>query len=181
MPALLAGPLLKVAGVAVLILALIGMGEWHGRQAVQQEWDAAITEQQMATGENIVKNAQNTARIESEFQRKLEAQAARVRIVNKEVKVYVESPSTKCDISPEFERVFDAVSRMHEPSADGLSATPDAPGAALELPGARVTDAEILQAYQLAVVELFNLWDTYHALVAWTRSSYAVANDGAGR
>lgn len=175
------GPLIKYGLIVVAFLTFCAGLILYGENRRQLEWDASVAEQQMATGENIVKNAQNTARIESEFQRQLDAQANRVRVVNKEVKVYVESPTEKCLVSPEFERVFDALSRMHEPSADSLPAAPDPTGAAAVVPRAPLTDAAILAAYQLAVVELFNLWDTYAALVEWVRSSRAIAAEGAGR
>lgn len=181
MPALLIGPLGKVLGIGLLILALIGIGEWHGRQAVQEAWDAAVARQAMDAAETVIRAAENTARIESDFQKRLDAQAARVKVVTKEVKVYVESPAKKCELSPEFERVFDAVSGLHHASADSVPAAADAPGAAAVLPQTPVTDAEILQVHQLSAVELANLWDTYSALRDWVRSSHAIAREGAGR
>ena len=181
MPALLMGPVGKLLGILALVLALIGFGEWHGRQAVQQRWDAAIAQQAMKSAETVIHEAENTAKVETQFERTVQAQSERVKIVTREVKVYVDGPAKKCEESPEFVRTFDAVSGMHDRATDGLPAAPSPPGAAPVVPEAPVTDVAVLGAYASCAEQLFSLWDTYGALVEWTRSSYDLAKDGAGR
>lgn len=180
-PPQLIGPIVK-GGVAIAFAAgLYGLGQWHGREAVQEDWATSVARQQMAAGENIVRQAQNTAVIESRYQQTIDAQAKRVRQLTQEVKTYANSPATKCDLSSEFVTVFDALSRLHNTPADGVPAATDSTGAVAVLPEAAVTDAEVLEVHQLATAELANLWDTYAALRDWVRSSQAIAADGAGR
>ena len=173
--------LIKWGGLAVGVLAICGIIFWQGMEFTQTRWDASVAKQQMATGENIVQNAQNTARIESEFQRKIEARDKRIRSLKQEVKVYANSPSKKCALSPEFVTVFDALSRLHDAPADGVPTAADSTGAVAIVSEAPVTDAEVLEVHQLTTVELANLWDTYAALRDWVRSSHAIASEGAGR
>ena len=137
--------------------------------------------QAVHAAQEVIKAAENTARVEREFSKTLQDQAQRVRTVTKEVKIYVEGPSKKCPVSPELEHAVDTVSRMLDTPADGVPAPASPTGAAPEPPEAQLTDVEFLQAYQHAVVELDALWDTYAALVEWTRSSYDLAKEGAGR
>jgi hypothetical protein len=175
------GALIKWGGLAVGVLALCGVIFYQGMAFTQTRWDAAVAQQQMAAGENIVKNARNTAAIESQYQRTIDAQAKRVRQLTKEVKAYADSPTNKCELSPEFVTVFDALSRLHESAADSLPSAADSAGAAAVLPEAPVTDAAILEVHQLTTVELANLWDTYAALRDWVRTSHDIAEEGAGR
>jgi hypothetical protein len=175
------GALIKWGGLAVGVLALCGVIFYQGMAFTQTRWDAAVAQQQMAAGENIVKNARNTAAIESQYQKTIDAQARRVRQLTKEVQAYADSPTNKCELSPEFVTVFDALSRLHEPPTDGVPAAADPSGAPADLPEAPVTDAEVLEIHQLAVVELANLWDTYAALRDWVRTSHVIAEAGAGR
>lgn len=202
-PAVLMGPISKLAGVLALIVALIGVGEWHGRRAVHQQWDAAISRQAMHAAENVITNAENTARVETTFERTKQARAERVRTVEREVIKYVESPSQKCEVSPELEQLVDAISASGVPagaepvrdspaappasglpdsaSSDGLPASASASSEPAASPDARLTDAEILQAYAYAAEQYYALRDTYHALVEWVESSYVIAKEGAGR
>jgi hypothetical protein len=174
------GPLIKYGAMAVAFvgfcLGLILYGE-HRRQL---EWDAAIATQAIASAQTVITAAENTARVETKFVR----QAAKTKVVTqtieKEVIRYVEGPSQKCVVSPEFERAFDTVSRVPDAPADGVPAAPSAPGVVAESPEAPVTDAAVLFAYQDAIDELDALWDTYHALVEWVRTSYAIQTAGGG-
>lgn len=181
MPAILVSPIAKLLGLLAVLGALIGIGEWHGRKAVQQQWDAAVSRQAMAAANTVIQAAQNTATIETKYDGTVRAQTERVRVVTKEVVKYVESPAQKCTESPEFVRAFDAISRLSWDPADRLPSPADATGAPATTPEAPVTDAAVLAAYQRAVVELAALWDAYAALVEWTRSSHTIAKAGAGR
>lgn len=175
---LLLGPLGKLLGVLALIIALIGLGEWHGRKAVHQQWDAAIARQAMQTTETVIKGAENTAQAEKQYDATVQAQVERVRVVNKEVITYVEGPAQKCVVSHEFKRVFDAVSGMRDADPVGVPAASDTTGSPAEPSADGPTDAEVLQAYEGAVVQLYELWDAYSALVSWVRSSYEIQRDG---
>jgi hypothetical protein len=175
------GALMKYGLLALAVLGVLGTVFYRGMEYTQTQWDASVAQQQMATGANIVKNAQNTAAIESRYQQTIDEQAKRVRALTKEVRVYAASPIKKCELSPEFVTVFDALSGMHSPSADGVSAAADPAGAAIVLPETPVTDAAVLEVHQLTTVELANLWDTYAALRDWVRTSQAIAAEGAGR
>ena len=135
----------------------------------------------MAAASTVIRAAEETAKIETRYDATVRAQAERVRIVTKEVVRYVDSPSPKCLESPEFVRLFDALSRMPGNPPDGLPSPADATGAPAPAPEAPITDAAVLAAYQGAVVELAALWDAYAALVEWTRASYAIALSGSGR
>lgn len=202
-PPQLMGLAAKLLGVLALIVALIGVGEWHGRRAKDIEHAAEISRQAIASGENIIKNAENTAREEAHTARIRQEQTQRTRIVEKDVIKYVESPGKKCEVSPELERIVDAISAsgvpagaepvpdppaapvaggLHDAStADGLPASASAAGELAASPDARLTDAEILQAYAYAAEQYYTLRDTYHALVEWVETSYAIAKEGAGR
>lgn len=180
-PPQLAAAAVKVLIVVVLAASLYGLGQWHGRESKQMEWDAAVSKQQMAAGENMIKNAQNTAAIESQYQKTIDAQAQRVRQLTREVKHYAHGSSPKCALSPEFVTVFDGASQLFGSAADRVSPAADSPGAAAVLPEAAVTDVEVLEVHQLSAVELADLWDTYAALRDWVRSSHAIAQEGAGR
>lgn len=175
------GPLIKAVVVFIVVVGVaIGLIV-YGSSLKQKEWDAAIAVQAIASAEAVIAAAQNTARIESEFQKKLDAQKIRTKIVTKEVVKYVDSPTTKCVLSPEFERVFDVVSGMHDPGTDGVPAATSPTGAPPLVSDAPLADATVLAAYQDAVTQLNGLWDTYAALRDWTRTSYALSKDAAGR
>jgi hypothetical protein len=181
MPLLLMGPLGKILGLAVLVLALVGFGEWHGRKAVQLRWDATVSVQAVEAAQSVIAAAENTAAIERKFADTLREHDAQVRIVEKEVTVYVQGKSPKCPVSPQLEHTIDTVSRLLDTSTDSLPAAASAPRGVAEPPQADLTDAALLQAYEHAVEELSDLWNTYAALVEWTRSSYAVAREASGQ
>ena len=181
MAAVLLTPFSKLFAALALVAGLIGLGEWHGRSAVHKAWDVAIAQQAMRAAATVIEAAENTARIETDHAAALRARADQVRIVHQEVIRYVEAPHAPCVVTPEFERVFDDVGRLHHAPADGLSAAAGPAGPADDAPGARPTDAEILAAYESAVTQLYALWDTYTALVQWVSTSHGIAQEGAGR
>lgn len=153
----------------------------YGQHRKQLEWDAAVAVQAVEAAENLIKNAQNTAKIEVELTKMKQKLASKVKVVTKEVRVYVEGQSSKCIITPEFERVFDSISRMHSASEDSMPPTSGPSGAAVVASDAPITDAAVLSAYQGAVVELYSLWDSHTQLVNWVVSSHKIAMEGAGR
>lgn len=181
MPLMLAGPLAKFLGILVLILAIFGAGEWHGRKAVQQAWDAAITTQAIAAGEAIIAQAENTARSERKYAKLKAESITRTRIVEKVVREYVNFPDSNCQLSPRFERDFNTVSRMLDADSNGVSSTDSPTGGAPGAPETPLGTSEILLSHQEAVRQLRDLWDTYEALAQWVKSNYELSRAGSGR
>lgn len=180
MPIWLTGPLLKLLGVLALILALIGVGEWHGRGAVQTKWDASIAKQAVASANTVIKAAENTAKLETKLETAKRTRAGTVQIIHDEVIRYAEGPSQKCVLNSELERVADDLARLHN-DADRVPAAPSAPGQPAAAPETHVTDVALLRAYEDATAQLFTFWDTYHALVEWVTTTYVIEREGAGR
>ena len=181
MPALLIGPLGKILGVLAIVLALIWFGEWHGRRAVQDRWDAAIAQQAMRSADTVIHEAENTAKVEVKYIKIKGATQIITQTVEKEVLKYVDSPNQKCSLSPDFVRTFDIASSVLDAGADGLPTAARAPGIATPPADPSLTDAEVLLAHEDAVTQLRELWLAYAALVEWIRTSYAIASEGAGR
>jgi len=187
--------LAKVIGVGVIIVALIGIGEWHGRQDVQERWDAAIAVQAVAAAESVIQAAENTARVEQAFAQTLAEHDANVKTVEREVKVYVQGKSKKCPVSPDLEHAVDSISVLLDAPSDRMPASARSTGAVTEPPEASTPAAEIvpavpvvpltddvlLLAYEHAVTELDELWIVYAALVEWTRTNYTLQVEAAGR
>ena len=175
-------------------LAVCGGLIAYGSHRKQIEWDAAISVQAVEAAANVIREAENTARVEQAFAKTLAEHDAQVKIVEREVQVYVQGKSKKCPVSPELERAVDAVSGMLDASKDGVPSAAGAAGAITESPEASIADAEdipippaepltddaLLLAYENAVVELDTLWGTYAALVEWVRSSYALERTASG-
>lgn len=174
-------PLIKYGVMAAMVVAVVVGLVLYGESRKQQEWDAAVAVQAVEAAENVIKAAEATAKLQAEYEKKLRTQAAKVRTVTKEVKVYAESQASKCVVTPEFERVFDTVSRMRSASEDGMPTPGSTPGTAVVPAGTPITDVAILSAYQGAVVELYRVYDAYDALRVWVRTSYEIAKEGAGR
>lgn len=176
------GPLIKYGLIVAAVLAFCGALILYGSRLKQQEWDASITQQQMNAGEYIVKNAQNTARIERDYQQQIQVQSVRVKTLERKVRDYEHSQLQKCALSPEFERVFDSLSSLYDPAADRVPAAADAARiAALASPADPVSDAAVLSAWFWLVTEYNALWIDYDTLRTFVRTSHAIATEGAGR
>mgnify|MGYP001579747395 CR=1 FL=1 len=65
--AMLAGPLGKIIGIALLVAAISGAGYYRGWHQEKQAWDAAIAEQATRSAETVIKQAENTATIETKY------------------------------------------------------------------------------------------------------------------
>lgn len=180
LPPSLLTPLLKV-GAVVLVLALVyGLGQWQGRAAIQQEWDAAVMQQQLRAGEFIVKQGQETVRASRVHQEQLRHLSDANRQLSKKVRAYEQS-AHQCELSAEFESTFDSISRMREPATDGVSAAPESTGVADAADHTRLTDAAVLPAYQGAVSQLYQCADQLNTLIEWERNSKRIAAEAAGR
>jgi hypothetical protein len=174
-PPWLLGPLLKAGIVSLLILALIGIGEWHGRHAVQQAWDASITVQAVETSSELIERARRDASGVVRYITVTGAAQAKTKIVDREVIRYVASSAQKCAVSPEFEWAFDTISRLPSPSQDGVPTSTAAAGAPPESAGPLLTDAEVLRAYEAAIIQYRDLWLAYDALRRWVRENAEAA------
>ena len=175
------GPLIKYGLIVVAFLAFCAGLIYYGETRKQMEWDASIAEQQMATGTFIVAQAYNSARSDRAHQQQVQQQQRQVRTLTKKVRDYETQANTKCELSPEFEHVFDSISRMREPAANGVSAAADPAGVHHDADPANLTDAAILPAYQSAVTQLYQCTDQLETLIEWVRSSTTIAAHGAGR
>ena len=173
MPALLIGPLAKIIGVVAIVAFLIGVGEWHGRKAIQQSWDASIGKQAILSASDVIAQAVNTAQVETRYIQVKQKADVRTKIVEREVVKYVET-SSPCRLSPEFERVYDAVTGLLQSAEDGLPAAADPSGPPAESAAAAVTDVAVLHAHEALVIQYRDLWLTYSALVKWVRSTYSL-------
>lgn len=181
MPLMLAGPLAKFLGILVLILAIFGAGEWHGRKAVQQAWDAAIAQQAITSANSVITQAENTAKVVVKYV-KIKGDTQRItETIEKEVIRYVNIPGEKCKLSPEFESTFDRLSGVLNSHSNGLPPASGSTGGVPEPSRTPLEDTTVLRAHGDAVEQLRDLWNAYAALVEWTRSSYELSRAGSGR
>lgn len=170
----LASPLVKLAGLAAIILALIGAGEWHGRKAVQEQWDAAIGKQATKTISDVIAAEVNKANAQVVYVQQKAKVVVKEKIIEKEVVAYGDSPETKCLVDDEFVRAFDDLSRLLNTGADSLPAADGAAGDPAAATHGPVTTVEILRAYQAAIFQAGADRQGYQALSDWNRSDYAL-------
>lgn len=173
--------LAKYVAIGVGILSILGFTFYQGMEWTQTRWDAAVAEQQMATGKYIVQQAYNSVKSEKVHQQNLQRQKAELGSLAKKVRDYENGASPQCELSPEFESVADSISRVRQPATDGVPSSSDPTGKPAPAGDARLTDAAILSAYQGAVAQLYSCADHANALIDWVRSSNAIATEGAGR
>ncbi len=169
-----AGPLVKLAAVAALVAALIGVGEWHGRQAVQQQWDASITKQAGEAMSVMIDQARNQAAAQVQIIEVKGKERVRTQVIVKEVDRYVESPAEKCVLPAEFVRNYDRFSGLYADGQDGVPAADGATGDADEPSADPPTDAAVLRAKEDETLQCRDLWLDYRALRDWVRSDYAI-------
>lgn len=181
MPLMLAGPLAKFLGILVLILAIFGAGEWHGRTAVQQAWDAAIAQQAIASAKSVITQAENTAKVVVKYVKLRGHDRVVTETVEKEVIRYVNLPGEQCQLSPEFVSTFDRISGVLDRHSDRLPPSPGPTGGTPESTGPPLKDAAVLRAHGDAVGQLRDLWTAYASLVEWVRSSDELQRAGSGR
>lgn len=174
----LAKPLVKwsliVGGIVILLLSVWLHGRASGKKVVQQAWDAAIAQQAIDASAQMIAEAQMSADVLKAHAREERVAQAAAEVIEREVIRYVHGPAQPCVVDAEFERLFDALSRMPESTENGVPAPDSGPGESVESSEAGVTTTEILQAYYRAVEELTFLWIDYDALVQWERGRYIV-------
>lgn len=169
---------IKYGLIAAAIVGILTGVFLYGKHLKQQEWDASLTQQAIKSSEQMVKQAENTAQVEVRYIKEQGATEVRTQIVEKEVVRYVEGPAKKCELDPQFVRTFDTISRLHDPSTVGLPTSDASAGESDQSNGAVLTDITVLRAYEHAVVELHELWNTYAALVEWVTTSHELAHEG---
>lgn len=170
--------LIKYGLIALAILAFCAGLVFYGAHLKQNEWDASLTQQALKSADQTIKQAENTAEVEVRYIKVQGATEIRTHVVEKEVIRYVEGPAKKCLLDPEFVRTFDAISWMHDPATIGLPSPRASTGELAQSGGPIIADAQILFAYEHAVVELHELWNTYAALVEWVRTSHELSHEG---
>lgn len=173
-PPMLLTPVAKIAAAGLLIASLWGWGYLTGRAHVQESWDASLAQQAMQTAKQVVAEATMSNQVLKEHATDLREAEAAARVLEREVIRYVQAPAKPCSVDPEFERLFDELSRMPEPAADPVPAPDAGAGEPAEPQETGVTTTEILQAYYRALDELTFLWIDYEALVQWERGRYIV-------
>ena len=173
-PPMLMTPAAKILGAALLVATLWGWGYVTGRSHVQQAWDASVTEQATRAAQQLVAEATMSNDVLKEHAKDIREAEAKAETIEREVIRYVQAPDQPCVVDAEFERLFDAVSRLPESAADRVPATDAGAGESAEPPEAGATTTEVLQAYYRAVEELTFLWIDYDALVQWERGRYIV-------
>lgn len=174
----LAKPLVKwgvIVGAVVLLLGSVWLhGRSSGKAVVQQRWDAAVAQQAIETSRQIIAEAQMSNTVLKDHATAVRDAEARAEVIEREVVKYVQAPAKPCVVDPEFERLFDALSRLPEPAADPVPAADAGAGEPAEPQETGVTTTEVVQAYYRAIDELTFLWLDYAALVEWERGRYIV-------
>lgn len=173
-PPMLMTPAAKLLGMALIVGLLWGWGYMTGRSHVQQAWDASVTAQAVATSQQLIAEATMSNTVMKEHAEEVREAASAAAILEREVIRYVQAPDKPCVVDAEFERLFDALSRMPESAADRVPAADAGAGEPAQSQETGATLAEVLQAYHRAVEELTFLWIDYDALVQWERGRYIV-------
>lgn len=179
-PPVLMGPLGKILGIGALAIGLYLVGQWHGREAIQQRWDAAITKQAITAAETVVSQAENTAKVEVRYIKVKGATEVVTNTIEKEIVKYVERENPNCPLTPEFVRLFDDISWVYDQNAERVPASGDASGAVDERTGSSIEAVAVLYAHQDAVSQLYSLRNAYDALVEWVRTNHEIDKVGAG-
>ena len=175
------GPLIKWAGIAIGILAILGTAFYKGMEYTQTQWDAAVMEQQLKAGEFIVKQAMMTSAADSAHQKQLQRQDMEKRKLSQKVREYELSANQKCELSPQFESVADSLVGVRQPAADGLPAAADPPGLPHAEDRPAITDVAVLRFIEVATGKLNACADQANALIDWQEESRKIALEGAGR
>lgn len=161
-------------GVAAGMAVIFGVGYFKGRGDVQESWDAAITVQAQNTASQIVAEAVNAANAETQYIEVKGATKIKLKIIERKVVEYVQSPQQKCAVDADFVEFFDALSGVYNAGLPRVPAgDPPAEGVD-ELPGGGATTAELLQAYHAAIEQATGYRDAYHALAQFEEGRYIV-------
>ena len=172
--------LAKFVGGAILLAAIVLGLIQYGKNLKQNEWDASLTKQGVKSAEQVIAEAENTAKVEVRYIKVKGATEIVHQIVEKEVIKYVEHPDA-CRLTPEFERTVDAISRLYDPSAERMPSSSGPSGDAVERGSATASCTALIRAYQYVVGQLIEQRNAYEALVDWVRSDYEIQRSDVGR
>lgn len=175
------GALIKAGVIGALIVALCLGLIAYGEHRKQQEWDVAIAKQAIKSAEQVIAEAENTAKIEVRYIKIKGATEIVHQIVEKEVIRYVEHPVESCVLTLEFERTFDTLSRLYDPRTERVPSPSSPTGDVAGSGPAPLTCVAVLRAYQFAVEQLVEQRNAYEAVVDWMRSDYEIQLTDVGR
>lgn len=181
MIALLAGPAAKILGAGIGIVALFGAGVWWGYDQCETKHKASIMEQALEANENMMKANENIARVHRELAITMERL---VRKENNAIEIkerYETSNEQKFIIGHQLELAVNALSELHNATADRVPAPSAPPGGSPEPQKTVATSAALLRAYGSCTSQLDELYDAYyHPIVDAYRTSREIALEGAG-
>lgn len=167
------GPLIKYGAIGIAFLMFCAALIAYGSHRKQLEWDAAIAKQAVQSAQNVIKSAENTAKVTTKYIKVKGETKTITKIVKKEVIKYVQAPHPVCTLDRHFERVWDRASDRVSPasrSSSGLADTSDS----------GLTPVEVLSAHADDARSYYELRDAYRALVEWVQTTYALQRKGAG-
>lgn len=173
-PPMLMTPIAKIVAAGLFFASIWGWGFLVGKQWVQDEWDAAVTQQALQSAKQVLAEAKMSNDVLKAHADVTRAAEAQVEPIEREVIRYVQAPTHPCSVDPEFVRLFDELSRLPGLAPDRLSTPASRTGEPVEPPATGITTTEVLQAYYAAIDELMFLWLDYEALVQWERGRYIV-------
>lgn len=173
-PPMLLTPVAKISGIALGLALIFGWGYLKGRAAVQESWDAAVSQQAQASAAQVLAEAQLSNQVLKGHAEATREAERRVETIEREVIRYVQAPDKPCPVDPDFVRLFDELSRLPGAGTDRMPAADAGAGELVEPPDAGLTTTEVVQAYYRAIDELTFLWLDYQALVQWERGRYIV-------
>lgn len=174
------GLLIKYAAMGLGAVALAAALISYGYYRKGLEVDASIGRQSMKSTETVVKQEQNTAKQVVKYIQVKGKTEVITNIVEKEVVKYVYRDDPTCRLSADLVESFDRISRMYEPTADGVPAASDPSGDPDGRSTTDITCAEVLQAYAHAAKGWRELWDKYQPMTEWERSNHVIARSGSG-
>ena len=167
MPVWLIGPVAKILGLILFVVAVFGYGYFKGSASVQQRWDAAIATQAVAASQTVIKQAKQTATIVTKYIQVKGEREVVTQTIEKEVVRYVDTPHPACVVPVEFERLWDTAAHHDLPApagaTDGLAQNADS----------GLTLATVLSAGTDYAAAYYALRDQHAALAEWVQTTYA--------
>ncbi len=125
----------KAVGALAIVALVGGVAYFKGKAAVQKDWDAAVTVQAKKTASQIVAEAVNAATAETKYIEVKGETKTRLKLVERKVVEYVQTPLQTCAVDADFVQYFDALSGVYNAGLHHLPARDPAAGRADEVPG----------------------------------------------
>ena len=129
----------RLLALAAMAAALLGIGWVKGAGHVQEQWDAAAQQQELAAAAMREQQAQATVKVVTEYVDRIRVVRERGDTIIKEVPIYVPAQAdAACTINRGFVRLHDAAAagELPEPARDA-----DAPATGLALSAVATTVA----------------------------------------